>query len=189
MDEWKYTGGTLYFSIYGLAVDCQGHVGARAAAATAAAAAAAAAANDVSQTSFGGVSGDQSLSYLLHPAPAAAPAPGPTASFLQGGPPAPPPSLPALLLLATHDAAAYQHDGAKARHEVFQDAYRDVDGAGLSLRERARLALDEPSFSYGEVEYVSFQQLLRDAGACDGQVFYDLGSGVGKVGIQSSPSS
>ena len=198
MHEWKYTGGTLYFSVYGLAVDtaasgpADGRVADRAAAdvsASASACASVCAANDASNASTLGLSGDN-LSYLLHP-PTPGPAHGhghghghgPTTSFLQSGPP---PPLHALLLLALHDAAAYQPDGAKARQEIFQDAFRDVDGAGLSLRDRTRLALDEPSFSYGEIEYVSFQQLLRDAGAGDGQVFYDLGSGVGKVRYPTS---
>jgi hypothetical protein len=56
------------------------------------------------------------------------------------------------------------------------------------MRMSDELGLDEMSLTYYEVEYLPFQTLLYDIGAVDGQIFYDLGCGVGKALIAASLS-
>ena len=56
------------------------------------------------------------------------------------------------------------------------------------MRMSDELGLDEMSLTYYEVEYLPFQTLLYDIGAVDGQIFYDLGCGVGKALVAASLS-
>jgi response regulator RpfG family c-di-GMP phosphodiesterase len=56
------------------------------------------------------------------------------------------------------------------------------------MRMSDELGLDEMSLTYYEVEYLPFQTLLHDIGAVDGQIFYDLGCGIGKALVAASLS-
>ena len=56
------------------------------------------------------------------------------------------------------------------------------------MRMSDELGLDELSLTYYEVEYLPFKTLLHDIGAVDGQIFYDLGCGVGKALVAASLS-
>ena len=48
-----------------------------------------------------------------------------------------------------------------ARYKLFTELYSSVDGSGISLRERAKLNLDDVTYSYGEIEYVEFQNVRQ----------------------------
>lgn len=68
----------------------------------------------------------------------------------------------------------------EARYALVRELFSSVEGNNISQRERARLYREEQQYlTYGEIEYLSFVQVLQDGGAIDGSVFYDLGSGTG----------
>lgn len=99
---------------------------------------------------------------------------------------------------------------ALARYNAFLEIYSAIDGNILSHKDRSTqigptnisggalsrtssfkgsvasggsfstVPVDDYSLTYQEVEYVAFLELLREAGAVDGQIFYDLGCGSGK---------
>jgi hypothetical protein len=71
-------------------------------------------------------------------------------------------------------------DGVQeTRRLLFDSIFGEVDGYSLSFMDRAKLGMDDPSFAFSSVNCASFQKILVDAGAADGQVFYDLGCGAG----------
>ena len=137
-------------------------------------------------------SGGGGVSHLFHSArPPMVKETNPTTSFLLPSPPSSQSSSSSIscqMIFGVHDEGTGLTDNALARFHLYRDVYRDVDGTGLSLRERSRLSIDDTNFSYGEIEYLSFQQLLVDAGAGDGQVLYDLGSGVGRAIVAAALS-
>lgn len=59
--------------------------------------------------------------------------------------------------------------------------YRDISGYALSKNERQRLTEDEDAFIYGEIEFLPFFALLKKAKLHQDEIFYDLGSGIGKA--------
>ena len=59
--------------------------------------------------------------------------------------------------------------------------YRDIDGKKISLKERERLLLQDPVYTYGEIMPHSFARLLKLAAPQKNEVFYDLGAGSGKA--------
>lgn len=59
--------------------------------------------------------------------------------------------------------------------------YQDVNGPNISLEERKRLMKEEDDYIYGEIDFVSFFIFLNKIKPEPGEVFYDLGSGVGKA--------
>lgn len=59
--------------------------------------------------------------------------------------------------------------------------YRAISGADLSQAERKTLLNDEDAFIYGEIQFLPFFALLEKAMPRKGEVFYDLGSGIGKA--------
>ena len=70
-------------------------------------------------------------------------------------------------------------DGENSRYKMFLDFFQDVDGLGISLRERSKLKLDDYNFCYGEIEYISFVE-VKKATRChcisiliDLQLFFD----------------
>ena len=94
------------------------------------------------------------------------------------------------LAVTVYDPAVALGEGAMARYKLFVEIYRDIDGAGLSLRNRLSLGISDHNYnySYSEIEYLSFQNLLKVAGANDGQIMYDLGSGIGKAVVAAALS-
>ena len=74
------------------------------------------------------------------------------------------------------------------RYLAFQDIFNAIDGGNISQRERARLTHEDQSLTYGEVEYVSFVQILVAAEAKEDQIFYDLGCGAGKAIVTAAMS-
>ena len=94
-------------------------------------------------------------------------------------------------------------DGVQlSRYNLFRDIYAAIDGNILSHKDRStqtalsrtssfkgsvasdrsfsNIPVDDYSLTYQEIDYVSFLELLKEAGAVDGQIFYDLGCGSGK---------
>ena len=59
----------------------------------------------------------------------------------------------------SYDDVRKLNEGGLARFKMFLDVFADIDGTGISLRERARLMLDDATHSYGEIEYIDFQQV------------------------------
>ena len=63
-----------------------------------------------------------------------------------------------------------------ARYSIFEDLFSDVNGPLLSQKDRdtstsvSSLWEDEQMFAYSEVDFVSFQDILLQAGAVDGWV-------------------
>lgn len=76
----------------------------------------------------------------------------------------------------------------KDRYDIFQSVFRDIDGSNVSQRERSRVGREDQALTYGEVEFLSFIEILRVAGASHGDVFYDLGCGAGKAVVASALS-
>ena len=74
-----------------------------------------------------------------------------------------------------------QDEAMAVYNELFSDTSLEV-GKTLSKGERDRRNLnDEKSLIYGEVEFQSFYRVLRKINPQPGLIFYDLGSGTGKV--------
>eukprot|EP00607_Mallomonas_marina_P005451 CAMPEP_0182426556 /NCGR_PEP_ID=MMETSP1167-20130531/13041_1 /TAXON_ID=2988 /ORGANISM="Mallomonas Sp, Strain CCMP3275" /LENGTH=817 /DNA_ID=CAMNT_0024608059 /DNA_START=38 /DNA_END=2488 /DNA_ORIENTATION=+ len=76
----------------------------------------------------------------------------------------------------------------RERYDIFQSVFRDIDGSNTSQKERSRVGREDQSLTYGEVEYLSFIDILKRTGACHGDVFYDLGCGAGKAVISAALS-
>jgi len=64
---------------------------------------------------------------------------------------------------------------------LFESLYASLRGYDLSHAFRARLAKKDKSLVYGEVLPESFQAVMQAARPGPGEVFYDLGSGLGKA--------
>lgn len=65
--------------------------------------------------------------------------------------------------------------------QSFESLYKNIDGRQISLNERERFTTQDSSFVYGEIIPLSFAQLLESLSPHPEDVFYDLGSGVGKA--------
>ena len=65
--------------------------------------------------------------------------------------------------------------------DILTDLYSRIDGVYISKCERFRLEINDTSFTYGEIEYESFRELLSGVCKPTDKVFYDLGSGTGKA--------
>lgn len=67
--------------------------------------------------------------------------------------------------------------------KIFKKLYENVDGFSLSINERKKLEIEDKSFVYGEILPESFCEILEKANINENDIFYDLGSGVGKAVI------
>lgn len=74
-------------------------------------------------------------------------------------------------------------DNLEKHNEVFQQLYGDINGFVISIE--ARRDNDSSDYTYGEVEFDSFTELLSKCDPAPGTstVFYDLGCGTGKAVI------
>lgn len=105
--------------------------------------------------------------------------------------------------LEEEDKVLLSSEMFQQRFKIFDDLYRAIDGFRLSYRDRRELLagtlecdlskdeiedLDDHTLTYGEAEFQGFMEFLKEAGAVDGQIFYDLGSGVGKAMIAAALS-
>jgi len=64
---------------------------------------------------------------------------------------------------------------------IFADLYANIDGAQLSKKERALLKMENDNLVYGEICFDSFAMMLAVVQPKATDVFYDLGSGIGKA--------
>jgi Histone methylation protein DOT1 len=193
MEELKYTATTVYLSVYGLIMPSRSSSLSLSSSA-AAAAAAAAASGIIGETD----PTDDAIGRLqmgsLSESPNSSPSRSGRVNILNSSGSSTgissqmPRSLLCQLSCALYDEALLMDEGPAARYALFSEVYRDVDGPGLSLQDRSRLSIDDTSYAYGEMEYIAFQELLRAAGATDGQIFYDLGSGAGKAIVAAALS-
>ncbi|OGK14819.1 hypothetical protein A3C98_00300 [Candidatus Roizmanbacteria bacterium RIFCSPHIGHO2_02_FULL_37_15] len=69
---------------------------------------------------------------------------------------------------------------------IFESLYSGVDGYSVSSKARKNLSFASKAHTYGEVTPEGFYQILQDAKAKNGGIFYDLGSGTGKAVILAS---
>lgn len=71
-------------------------------------------------------------------------------------------------------------------HRRFNKIYQSVNGAQLSKQDREALKIDAYEWVYGEIDFLSFAKLLNIAEAKPEEIFYDIGSGVGKAVIAAA---
>lgn len=64
--------------------------------------------------------------------------------------------------------------------KILDQLYADVDGFQLSMAERKQRDLSTQALVYGEIDVQSFADILKTVQPKIGEVFYDLGCGVGK---------
>ncbi|OGK16347.1 hypothetical protein A2690_01170 [Candidatus Roizmanbacteria bacterium RIFCSPHIGHO2_01_FULL_39_12b] len=64
--------------------------------------------------------------------------------------------------------------------KIFDELYPDRSGYYISLNDRKKLGKSKPSFTYGEIDFMSFATIFSLANVKAGEIFYDLGCGVGK---------
>lgn len=64
--------------------------------------------------------------------------------------------------------------------EILYDVYRDVNGGCISSEERSRRGHSSKNFVYGEINPDSSKQIFDIIRPQEGELFCDLGSGVGK---------
>lgn len=93
------------------------------------------------------------------------------------------------------------------RYRLFYNIYNNIDGFITSQKERDLThqfknptqkpndsktqgfgAIDDYQLSYDEIEFSQFLLLLKNGGAVDGQIFYDLGAGAGRAVIAAALS-
>lgn len=77
--------------------------------------------------------------------------------------------------------------------EPIQQAYRnlkelfkDADGSVLSKQDREALGIDAYELTYGEMPFVTFAAILATIEPKPDTIFYDLGSGTGKIVIAAA---
>jgi hypothetical protein len=67
-------------------------------------------------------------------------------------------------------------------HKIFKKLYEGINAMAISLKQRNELKIREDStYTYGEVTFYSFANILETAKPKPGEIFYDLGSGGGKA--------
>ena len=62
--------------------------------------------------------------------------------------------------------------------------YQGITGFGINAQEEKSITQQGGAPTYGEITYESLKTLIDDLKLTDKDVFYDLGSGVGKVALQ-----
>lgn len=69
----------------------------------------------------------------------------------------------------------------KQSEQLLREIFDNIDSYRISTRERKRLQITDDAFIYGEIDFLSFFSILDKVKPQFGEVFYDLGSGVGKA--------
>jgi len=64
--------------------------------------------------------------------------------------------------------------------DVIDSIYTDIDGHSISYEAKKKLNYTDKTLIYGEILLDSFYEILKVAQPRDGEIFYDLGCGVGK---------
>eukprot|EP00455_Lapot_gusevi_P003572 TRINITY_DN1145_c0_g1_i3.p1 TRINITY_DN1145_c0_g1~~TRINITY_DN1145_c0_g1_i3.p1 ORF type:complete len:495 (-),score=121.47 TRINITY_DN1145_c0_g1_i3:184-1668(-) len=86
-----------------------------------------------------------------------------------------------LQILAVHEEDGLS-ENLRIGYRKFERVFESSDGGRISQSERRNQNLQNcKSFTYGEIEFVSFGAILATALAAPGEVFYDLGCGAGKA--------
>ncbi len=70
--------------------------------------------------------------------------------------------------------------------KILKSLYSDIDGYNISSQARKKAALEDKALTYGEVMPEQFQKILSLTSPQKGEVFYDLGSGLGKPTLLAS---
>lgn len=65
--------------------------------------------------------------------------------------------------------------------KIIDDIYSNIDGHTISYKSRKNLFYTDKTLVYGEILLDSFYQIIKSVGPKENEVFYDLGSGVGKA--------
>ncbi|CAN5426894.1 methyltransferase [soil metagenome] len=65
--------------------------------------------------------------------------------------------------------------------EFINRLYQNVDAVALSKQIRQHQGLNDDAFVYGEIEVLSFANMLEIVKPIPGEIFYDLGCGSGKA--------
>ncbi len=68
--------------------------------------------------------------------------------------------------------------------QMIEDAYTDISGYGIDSKELETINQSGASATYGEITPQSLAAILKEITITKDDVFYDLGSGVGKVTLQ-----
>jgi len=68
---------------------------------------------------------------------------------------------------------------------LFHKLYQNVDGYQISFQARQKLSENSSDLTYGEIPFVSWRQIILRANPKNGGVFFDLGSGSGRVVLAS----
>jgi len=69
----------------------------------------------------------------------------------------------------------------RPRYSSFKELFSGVEGGRISQNDRKNENLNhDKSFTYGEIQFVSFAELLKVCDVKPGEIFYDLGCGTGK---------
>lgn len=68
-----------------------------------------------------------------------------------------------------------------ARCSVYNRLFKDIDGTSLSYRDRNKLVTENASYTYAEIDFHAFHQMLAECDVSHGGTFADLGCGCGKA--------
>lgn len=96
-----------------------------------------------------------------------------------------------ITLIATSAFVLYQYQKPSQKlyntqeiTEIINDVYTDVSGFCIEMQERQLIENQGGNATYGEITIESVAQLLNDLALTNHDLFFDLGSGVGKVCMQ-----
>ena len=67
--------------------------------------------------------------------------------------------------------------------KIFIDIYKEIDGYKISREARKKQSYYYIADTYGEVDFDSFYEILKLTEPKQNEIFYDLGSGVGKPSL------
>lgn len=65
--------------------------------------------------------------------------------------------------------------------EIFEDLYKNIDGFKISRESKTRMNSKDPELVYGEITFDAMAELIKRLPDTKSKVFYDLGSGTGKI--------
>lgn len=70
--------------------------------------------------------------------------------------------------------------------EIFQKIYKGTEGYFKSFLERKKLKTSDKKFTFGEIDFDNFIDLIEKINPAENDIFYDLGSGLGKPSLAVS---
>ncbi len=69
--------------------------------------------------------------------------------------------------------------------KLFKHLYGDINGYEVSNNARARFDGDSEDLLYGEMSFSTWEKIVKRAAPKEDAIFFDLGSGIGRVVLQS----